>query len=111
MRPGGGPRMKTSRAPGVGELPYWLALAAAFSPVLPDLVAELWVAVEDRPALLTPLLLAWCLRHSSHVAEEPRRDGLVLLAVALLLELVGIVVEDEETADQLAAEQAGTQQA
>jgi hypothetical protein len=65
---------------------FWIALAAAFSPVLADLVRH-WLAIPwSRYSLVFPFLLAARIR-SEPARPAPASDGWIWIAAALALEL------------------------
>ncbi len=78
---------------GFESLVPWLALMAAFSPVLVDLAHNLAGFPEDRVTLLAPLLLLLAIRRNGAVQLAGRRDGVVAIAIGAALQMLGIIAE------------------
>jgi len=76
--------------PGGRAALLWLALAAAFSPVLVDLARNLASDPSAHPTALTPLLLAGCAWRGAGGPGRGSRDGLLWIALGAGLEGVGI---------------------
>lgn len=70
----------------------WIALGAAFSPVLVDLARNLAADPRDLYTLLSPLLIGLVLVRGAGRRERGRfRGGLPLVGLGLALEVLGIV--------------------
>lgn len=67
----------------------WLALLVAGSSALGELVRSFAREHLTQTALLTPLLLGWCMLRVGGT-WTPGRDGLALVALGLALELTGV---------------------
>lgn len=76
--------------PGLESTAPWLALLAAFSPVLVDLARNLAEDPKVRVTLLAPLLLLLALRERPAEAAPSQRDGAVAIAIGVALEMLGI---------------------
>lgn len=72
------------------EVALWLALLAAFSPVIAEFLRGLGSDFAPRTSLLSPLLLTLCLLRGRGVRGASGRDGLALLAAGGALELAGL---------------------
>ena len=72
------------------ELVLWLALLAAFLPVVVEYVRSFATPHPPTSTLLAPVLIALCAWRDKAGAQEPRRSGVVLIALGQLLELAGI---------------------
>lgn len=69
----------------------WIALAAAFSPVLCDLGLNLVISPYDRCTVVPVVLLIWCGAALRDQRAPGRRDGLALLLAGVALEALGVV--------------------
>jgi hypothetical protein len=72
------------------NLALWLAAATAFSPVLVDLASSLRETDASWSILLAPVLLLLCVLRGPRRVARPAPDGRILLASALILEVLGI---------------------
>lgn len=69
----------------------WLALAVGFSPILVNLAQNLASHPEYRVILLAPVLLLLAARSDATREVPGRRDGLVVVAVGALFQLLALI--------------------
>jgi hypothetical protein len=72
------------------RLVLWLALLAAFSAAIAEFVRDYAAGSSSPTTLLTPVLMAVCGWRGAVRGEQPRRAGVALIVVGLLLEAIGV---------------------